>query len=221
MLKYFFYLFLFVLLINCGNGSRGHSPYPRTPGPNPNINQLGPGQCFYGYMKDIHSSNYELLLADSSQFACGKTRGEWLVNKEIYGGASACKNWTGVPNVEISFDAQFTSIQTIQITPRGNGSSTYGQLGIPGLFPANVPISPQNEDEGWNAIIPMAGHTGGSLEFYCNNCDFNENDDMSIEILYRDRPVGTLLVNPQSTVTRCQSTTSPAYPASYPHAYPR
>jgi len=218
MLKYFFHLFLFILLINCDNGHLGHSPYPQTPRPpNPNINQSG--QCFYGYLEDIHHSNYEFLLADSPQITCGKTRGDWLINKEVYVGASACKNWTGIPNVEISFNMQFTSIQTLQITPRGNGGGIYKQQGIPGLFRANAPISPQNEDKGWNAIIPMTGYRGGKLELYCKKCDFNEDDFMSIEILYRDRPIGTLRVNPQSTLARCQSTTPSAYPAPYPHAY--
>ena len=224
MLKYFFYLLLFILLLDCGNGSQRNSPYPRTPGtPNPNINQ--PGQCFHGYMKDIQSGNYELFLADSPQFGCGKTRGEWLVNKEIYGGSIACKNWTGTPNIEITFDLQFTRVQTLQITPRGSGGSftgNYGQLGIPGIFHANAPINPQNEDEGWNATIRPTGYytQTGNIELYCEHCDFSKNRDMSIEVLYRNRPIGTLLVNPQSTVAQCQPIT-PAHTAPYPHAYQR
>lgn len=218
MLKYFFYLLLPLLLIDC-NGRNQRTPYPpgTTGVPQPNLNRHG--NCFYGYMKDINSGIYELFLADSHHFGCGKTGGQWLVNKQIHAGSSACKNWTGTPNVEITFDSQFTQILKLQITPRGSGGSfvgNSGQLGIPGVFPANAPINPQNEDRGWNAKIPSTGHTGGNIELYCRNCDFNENRDMSIQVLYRDQPVGTLLINPQSTITRCQSTGTPPH-----HAYRR
>ena len=188
--------------------------------PHPNINQHG--NCFYGHMPDINSDIYEIFLADSPHFGCRKTGGQWFVNKQIHEGYGACKNWTGEPAVEITFDAQFTQILTLKILPRGSGGSFVGNsgtLGAPGVFPANAPINPQNEDRGWNAIIPSStgyGYPGGSLELYCDNCDFNKDKNMSIKVLYRDQPIGTLLINPQSTVTRCQSTGIPPH-----HAYRR
>ena len=214
MLKYFFYLLLPILLIACG-GSRNNSPYsPRTPRiPNPNINQ--PGQCFYGYMTNMNFKNYELLLAEAPYSVCGKSWREGL-SGQFFAGPVACNHWAKVtPVIEISFDLQFTRIQQFQITPR----NSRGITNAPVLFPANTVIEPQNEDKGWGARITPTGYKTGNIEFYCRDCDFNENDDMSIKVLYRNRPIGTLLVNPQSTITRCQSTTSSAYPPSYPHAY--
>jgi len=216
MSKYSFHFLLSFLLLNCDASNQTRPTPPVTPPPS-NTNNNQPGKCFYGYMRDIESRNYELLLADSAKFNCGKTGGEWFVNKEIYGGSIACTNWTGVPNVEITFDMQFTKIQTLKITPRGSGGSFVGnsaQLGLPGVFPANAPINPQNEDRGWNASIPFTGVYTGKIELYCRYCDFSENKNMSILVLYRQQPVGTLIVNPQSAIARCQAAGTPS-----PHAH--
>ena len=207
-IKYCFYILLSALFMNCGDGSRRTYTPPYTPGQN--LNRNLPGHCYYAQMNGIESKNYELLLAEAPQPFCGKTGGTWLVNKQIYLLDSACKNWTGIPVIQISFDLQFKKIQKFQINPRHNK----GRLAPPVVFFANAMITPQNEDKGWGARIPPATYNGGIIDFYCPNCDFKENKDMTIRLEYRDRPIGSFKINPKQKIARCQSTANP-------HAYPR
>ncbi len=215
MFKYCFYILLLTLWTACGSeGRRSYTPYLPN---NTNVNQQ-PGQCFLNYMNVDQSSTYELFLSQSPQTFCGKSGGNWFVHKEIYAGSSACKRWTGTPVVEITFDLQFTRIQKLQITARGSGgffAGNQGALAPPIVLLPNAPISPQNKDKGWNAVIPpLSPLSGGALELYCRNCDFNKNRDMSIRWEYRDQKMGTLLINPK-TSSRCSSssrTPSSVYP---------
>ena len=106
MFKYCFYTFLLTLFIACGNPSRRtYTPPPRVTS---NINQ--PGQCFLGLMEVSNKPIYEIFLAEAPHF-CRKTGGRWLVNKQIYEGFGACKNWTSFPTVGITFDLKFTKFK--------------------------------------------------------------------------------------------------------------
>ena len=215
MFKYCFYTLLLCLWMACGSETRG-TPTPPLPPNNTNVNQQ-PGQCFLNLMEVSHSPIYEIFLSETPQSICGKSGGRWFVNKQIYAGSSACKNWTASPTVEITFDLQFTKIQKLQITPRGSGgffAGNYGAPAAPIVLRANVLISAQNKDKGWNAVIhPANTLSGGALELYCRNCDFNKNREMSIQLEYRGQKMGILRINPKTTA-RC-----PAAGAS-PHAQP-
>lgn len=216
MFKYFFFAILSALLINCGN-SIPRRPYtPRLP----HQNTAQPGHCFSVLMNVADSRHYEIFLSEAPLPFCGKTGGKWLVNKQIYGGSLACDNWTAPPVIELTFDLQFTKLQKLQITPRGSGGFFTGNQGMPAiapvLFPTNAVINPQNRDKGWSARIPPSNPlTSGLVELYCRHCDFNKNRDMSIELKYRDRELGSFKINPKST-SACSSAENPA---GYPHAY--
>ncbi len=212
MFKYCFYILLLTLLIDCNNRSRTTGyPFPGT-----SNTQEPPGQCFLGLMNmsEVDSKNYETFLAEAPYFVCGKSGGKFFVNRRDFFFDSNCKNWTGAPNVALTFDLKFTKIQKLQITPRHQSRTT--ALAMPVIFrPTNALIHPQNEDKGWNARIPpVNSFTSGDIELYCKRCDFNKNEYMSIQLRYRDQPVGSFNINPKATIARCQSTTNPSY--AYP-----
>ena len=211
--KYFFYTLLFALLMNCGSGG-GQRYYPTTPSPHTNTTTQQ-GQCYYALMTVEDANQYELFLSEAPPLPfCGKTGGSWFVNKQVYAGNSACKNWTASPSIEISFDLQFTRIQKLQINPRGSGGYWTGNRGtsnFPVIFPANSVLAPQNRDKGWSVRIPPANSMrGGIIELYCDYCDFSKNKDMSVTVKYRERPLGSFKINPKDTIARCQQSTTNA-----------
>ena len=222
MFKYFFLALLSALLINCGDSipyqNRPYIPRPHQQTPHTTTAQVG--HCFSTFMSVENPRQYEIFLAEAPPLPfCGKTGGKWFLNKQIFGGSSACDNWTAPPVIELTFDLQFTKLQQLQITPRGSGGFFTGNQGMPAitpvLFPVNAIISPQNRDKGWSARIPPTSPlTSGLVELYCKHCDFDKNRDMSIELKYRDRELGSFKINPKSP-NACSSAETPA--GSYPH----
>ena len=223
MFKYYFYILLSAFLVDCGSGGR-RITYPPSfhPSPRPHTNTTQAGNCYYALMTVEDAGQYEHFLAETPVLPfCGKTGGRWFVNKQIFGGQSACKNWIASPTIELSFDLQFTRIQKLQINPRGSGSGFVGNQGTSGypvLFQTNAVITPQNRNKGWTARIPPANTLSqGYIELYCRHCDFEKNADMSIQLKYRERHIGSFDINPKNTISRCPSSSSVASP--YPHAY--
>lgn len=215
ILKYCFLTLLSALLIDCDGGSQRpyYPPINRTP-----PQQQQSGHCFSVLMDLANPGHYEIFLSEAPQLFCGKTGGNWWVNKRVYGGTSACKNWTASPVVELTFDLQFTKVQRLQITPRGSGGFFSGNQGVPNIpiiFSANAVINPQNRNKGWSARIPPANSlTSGTVELYCRHCDFDKNRDMSIQIKYRDQEIGSFKINPKNTTSQCLSSTeSPSHDA--------
>lgn len=214
MFKYCFYILLLTLLIDCGNGG-GTYKAPNAPAGGTINNQ--PGQCFYVLMDIAHAKNYELFLSEAPYVVCnknGKVVGPGFVGVNFSLGTESSCNYLAqtTPYVQIAFDLQFTKIQKFQVHPRNINR----MVNAPVLFQTNAVIEPQNKDKGWGArITPANIYRGGYIDFYCEYCDFNEDRYMSIKVKYRGQELGSISLNPKSTIARCPSATTP------PHAHPK
>ena len=159
---------------------------PPAPPPKPKA----PESVFYSGTMSISDSKLYAQFLENARFPYCRNSGCI--------GQCDCDNWLGEPTVELAFSPNLKTLKSFTFYPQGSGSwyvGNRGAGGFPVVIPAQAPVRPVNEDEGWAVSISVNNVT--SLILYCEDCDLKkgEMDDLQAFRGSRNYEIGELSVS--------------------------